>query len=270
VVGLWLLPRGRGETHLHDMWATLTVPAKPTTASQTKRQVKKGKKNKAPDSEWRRSSSWPRPSPSPSTRSAPRPRVPASNAINPTRTAASVSFPRPPPTPGRDDAVLVEALQVRVPPLARHPVLLRIHAVLSRAGVHLVRPARRPRREKGPPRAAQAHPPAKAAPRRRPLRRARGPPRRRLRQVVLLLSAAAEAPRHRLRGHRDPGPHPRLQVRQRQGGRRAAAQVRVLARPPPAAAALAQATGSVRGRGRRWVVRQDDARAQVRAISSFS
>ncbi|XP_066399162.1 uncharacterized protein [Miscanthus floridulus] len=73
--------------------------------------------------------------------------------------------------------------------------------------------------------------------------------------------AAAEGPLLRLRGHRDRGRHPHLQVRQLQGGRRAAAQVRVLARPAPAAAALAQAAGPARDR--RWVGRQDDARGQI-------
>jgi len=144
---------------------------------------------------------------------------------------------------------------------------------------HFIRrcsPRRRPARPaascpRAPPphhRAAQAHAPAEAAPRRcwQRRHRARGPRhrRRRLRQVLLLLPAAAEGPLLRLRGLRDRGRHPHLQVRQLQGGRRAAAQVRVLARPAPAAAALAQAAGPARDR--RWVGRQDDARGQVRCF----
>jgi hypothetical protein len=171
---------------------------------------------------------------------------------------------------------VVEALQVRVPPLLRHPVLL--HAGLPRAGLHLARAARREARRRrgregeGPPRrAAQAHAPAEAAPRRRHRRRARGPRRHGGRPQGLVLAPAAEGPR--VRGRRDPGLHPGLQVLQLQGGRRAAVQVRILARATPAAAAVAEARGpgaAGPARGRRWVGRQDDdVRAQVRRSPFF-
>lgn len=158
---------------------------------------------------------------------------------------------------------MVEALQVRLPPLRHRRLLLLLHLRpgLPRAGVHLALTAttRGVRRRRGPPPraatppAAAAHATAEAAPRLRHRRAARRP---RHRRRVLLLAAARQGAGLRIRCRRARSPD--LEVLQRRGGGgSSASEVRVVPRVAPAAVAVTEAprgagdTGAGGGRGRR-------------------